>query len=91
MVEQILDTETESDKIPLRRSREIRTAFGAGCHAQALLAQLARTPADERRAPLRGMCLAPKDKCYTADLLTEGGSLVFEGFQPDYDATNGRP
>ena len=54
---------------------------------ETLLAQLARTPADERRAPLRGMCLAPKDNCYTADLLTEGGSLVFEGFQPDYDAT----
>ena len=54
---------------------------------ETLLAQLARTPADERRAPLRGMCLAPKDNCYTADLLTEGGSLVYEGFQPDYDAT----
>ena len=54
---------------------------------ETLLAQLARTPADERTAPLRGMCLAPKDNCYTADLLTEGGSLVFEGFQPDYDAT----
>ncbi len=54
---------------------------------ETLLAQLARTPDDERRAPLRGMCLAPKDNCYTADLLTEGGSLVFEGFQPDYDAT----
>ncbi|MDE0473742.1 MAG: amidase family protein, partial [Gammaproteobacteria bacterium] len=54
---------------------------------ETLPAQLARTPADERRAPLRGMCLAPKDNCYTADLLTEGGSLVYEGFQPDYDAT----
>ena len=54
---------------------------------ETLLAQLARTPDDERRAPLRGMCLAPKDNCYTADLLTEGGSLVYEGFQPDYDAT----
>ena len=54
---------------------------------ETLLAQLARTPDDERRAPLRGMCLAPKDNCYTADLLTEGGSLVYEDFQPDYDAT----
>ncbi len=54
---------------------------------ETLLGQLARTPDDERRAPLRGMCLAPKDNCYTADLLTEGGSLVYEGFQPDYDAT----
>jgi len=38
-------------------------------------------------APLRGVCLAPKDNFYTADLLTEGGSLVFQGFQPSYDAT----
>ncbi len=53
---------------------------------ETLLAQLARTPADERRAPLRGMCLAPKDNFYTADLLTEGGSLVFAGFRPDFDA-----
>ncbi len=52
-----------------------------------LLALLAGTPADEVRSPLRGMCLAPKDNFYTSDLLTEGGSLVFEGFQPDYDAT----
>ena len=46
-----------------------------------------QTSSDERRAPLRGMCLVPKDNFYTADLLTEGGSLVYEGFQPDYDAT----
>ena len=52
-----------------------------------LLAQLDGTPADEQRSPLRGMCLVPKDNFYTSDLLTEGGSLVFEGFQPDYDAT----
>jgi len=52
-----------------------------------LLAQLDGTPDDEQRSPLRGMCLAPKDNFYTSDLLTEGGSLVFEGFQPDYDAT----
>ena len=52
-----------------------------------LLAQLQATPADERSSPLRGMCVAPKDNFYTSDLLTEGGSLVFEGFQPDYDAT----
>ena len=52
-----------------------------------LLAQLDGTPDDEQRSPLRGMCLVPKDNFYTSDLLTEGGSLVFEGFQPDYDAT----
>ena len=54
---------------------------------QDLLAQAARTPLDGPEAPLRGACLAPKDNFYTADLLTEGGSLVFEGFRPDYDAT----
>ena len=54
---------------------------------QHLLAQAARTPLDGPEAPLRGACLAPKDNFYTADLLTEGGSLVFEGFRPDYDAT----
>ena len=52
-----------------------------------LLAQAARTPVDGPEAPLRGACLAPKDNFYTADLLTEGGSLVYEGFRPDYDAT----
>ena len=54
---------------------------------QNLLAQAARTPLDGPEAPLRGACLAPKDNFYTADLLTEGGSLVYEGFRPDYDAT----
>ena len=52
-----------------------------------LLAQAVRTPVDGPEAPLRGACLAPKDNFYTADLLTEGGSLVYEGFRPDYDAT----
>ncbi len=54
---------------------------------ETLLRQLHGTPADERRAPLRGMCLVVKDNFYTSDLLTEGGSLVFEGFQPDYEST----
>ena len=54
---------------------------------EALLAQADRTPGNGSNAPLRGVCFAPKDNFYTSDLLTEGGSLVFEGFQPDYDAT----
>ena len=62
-------------------------AYAARASREELLAQLDRTPADEQRSPIRGMCLAPKDNFYTSDLLTEGGSLVFEGFQPDYDAT----
>lgn len=52
-----------------------------------LLARAARTPVDGVDAPLRGVCLAPKDNFYTSDLLTEGGSLVFQGFQPAYDGT----
>ncbi len=52
-----------------------------------LLAQAARTPAADPNAPLRGIPLVPKDNFYTADLLTEGGSLVFQGFRPTYDAT----
>ncbi len=52
-----------------------------------LITQLDQTPADDGRAPLRGMCLVPKDNFYTSDLLTEGGSLVFQGFRPDYEAT----
>lgn len=36
---------------------------------------------------LRGVGLAPKDNFYTSDLLTEGGSAVYEGFRPEYDAT----
>jgi Asp-tRNA(Asn)/Glu-tRNA(Gln) amidotransferase A subunit family amidase len=52
-----------------------------------LLAEARRVPAEGPQAALLGACLAPKDNFYTADLLTEGGSRVFEGFQPDYDAT----
>jgi aspartyl-tRNA(Asn)/glutamyl-tRNA(Gln) amidotransferase subunit A len=52
-----------------------------------LLAHARRTPSDGPHALLRGACLAPKDNFYTADLRTEGGSLVYQGFQPDYDAT----
>ncbi|MBI4519824.1 MAG: amidase, partial [Gemmatimonadetes bacterium] len=62
-------------------------AFAARPTRAALLAQAARTPASNPRAPLRGIPLVPKDNFYTADLLTEGGSLVFKGFQPTYDAT----
>lgn len=62
-------------------------AFAARPDRDDLLAQAARTPADGADGPLRGICVAPKDNFYTADLLTEGGSLVFEGFQPSYDAT----
>ena len=62
-------------------------AFAARPTRESLLAQAVRTPPDGFDAPLRGICLAPKDNFYTADLLTEGGSLVYEGFQPSYDAT----
>lgn len=62
-------------------------AYAARPTREALIAEAARTPVDGVDAPLRGICLAPKDNFYTADMLTEGGSLVFEGFQPDYDAT----
>lgn len=62
-------------------------AFAARPTRADLLAQAARVPPDGPDAPLRGVCLAPKDNFYTADLLTEGGSLVFQGFQPNYDAT----
>ena len=62
-------------------------AYAARPSREALLAQAGRTPVDGVDAPLRGICVAPKDNFYTADLLTEGGSLVYEGFQPDYDAT----
>jgi aspartyl-tRNA(Asn)/glutamyl-tRNA(Gln) amidotransferase subunit A len=62
-------------------------AFAARPTREALLEQAVRTPVGGSDAPLRGICLAPKDNFYTADLLTEGGSLVYEGFQPTYDAT----
>ena len=62
-------------------------AFAARPGREALLAEAERAPIDGPDAPLRGVCLAPKDNFYTADMLTEGGSLVYEGFQPDYDAT----
>ena len=62
-------------------------AYAARPSRDALLAEATRTPAGGPDAPLRGIGLAPKDNFYTADLLTEGGSLVFEGYQPDYDAT----
>lgn len=62
-------------------------AFADRPSRESLLTQAARPPADGADAPLRGVCLAPKDNFYTSDLLTEGGSLVYEGFQPEYDAT----
>jgi aspartyl-tRNA(Asn)/glutamyl-tRNA(Gln) amidotransferase subunit A len=62
-------------------------AFAAKASRESALAQAARTPAANPRAALRGIPLAPKDNFYTADLLTEGGSLVYKGFQPTYDAT----
>jgi len=62
-------------------------AYAARPTREDLLTEAARTPAGGADAPLRGIGLAPKDNFYTADLLTEGGSLVFQGFQPDYDAT----
>ena len=65
----------------------IYQAYAARPSRQDLLAQAERIPAEGGDAPMRGICFAPKDNFYTADLLTEGGSLVFEGFQPDYDAT----
>ncbi len=66
---------------------DIYQAYADRSTRQALLEALDETPVDEQRFPLRAMCLVPKDNFYTSDLLTEGGSLVFEGFQPDYDAT----
>jgi Asp-tRNA(Asn)/Glu-tRNA(Gln) amidotransferase A subunit family amidase len=62
-------------------------AFAARPEREALLEAAQRIPSDGSDGALRGVCLAPKDNFYTADLLTEGGSLVFEGFQPTYDAT----
>jgi len=62
-------------------------AFADRPTRESLLSQAAKPPADGADAPLRGVCLAPKDNFYTADLLTEGGSLVYEGFRPEYDAT----
>src|SRR5690606_28303903 len=62
-------------------------AYAARPSREQLLEAVDRVPARGLEAPLRGIGLAPKDNYYTADLLTEGGSLVFQGFQPDYDAT----
>lgn len=71
----------------IERIDGVLQAFADRPDRDGLLAAAVRTPADGVDAPLRGICLAPKDNFYTADLLTEGGSLVFEGFQPTYDAT----
>ena len=65
----------------------IYQAYAARPSREELLSLADRVPPDGPNAPLRGICFAPKDNFYTSDLLTEGGSLVFEGFQPDYDAT----
>jgi aspartyl-tRNA(Asn)/glutamyl-tRNA(Gln) amidotransferase subunit A len=62
-------------------------AFAAKATRESALAQAARAPAGNTNAPLRGIPLAPKDNFYTHDMLTEGGSLVYKGFQPTYDAT----
>ena len=62
-------------------------AYAARPTRESLLGSADQAPADGVDVPLRGICLAPKDNFYTSDLLTEGGSLVYEGFQPEYDAT----
>ena len=62
-------------------------AYAARPSLKALLEAARAEPSDGEGAALRGVCIAPKDNLYTSDLLTEGGSLVYEGFQPDYDAT----
>ncbi len=77
--------EAYSDRIG--RFDGVLKAFAAKPDRAALLAEAGQTPAGGVDAPLRGACLTPKDNFYTADLLTEGGSRVYEGFQPDYDAT----
>lgn len=71
----------------IERFDQFYQAYAARPTREDLLAQAERTPPNGLDAPLRGVCLAPKDNFYTADLLTEGGSLVYEGFQPDYDGT----
>jgi Asp-tRNA(Asn)/Glu-tRNA(Gln) amidotransferase A subunit family amidase len=71
----------------IERFDHLYQAYAARPTRDDLLAQAERTPPGGLDAPLRGICLAPKDNFYTADLLTEGGSLVYEGFQPDYDGT----
>jgi len=67
--------------------QDVYQAFAARLDRQTAMERAERIPAGGPDAPLRGIALAPKDNFYTADMLTEGGSLVFEGFQPDYDAT----
>lgn len=62
-------------------------AYAARADRDVVVQRARRTPSMGVDAPLRGVCVAPKDNFYTADMLTEGGSLVYEGFQPDYDAT----
>ena len=71
----------------IERFDGVYQAYAARPSRESLLSQASGVPAAGPDAPLRGIGLAPKDNYYTADLLTEGGSLVFKGFQPDYDAT----
>jgi Asp-tRNA(Asn)/Glu-tRNA(Gln) amidotransferase A subunit family amidase len=66
---------------------DVIQAYAARPTLQAALAEARRRPAGDARAVLRGIPLAPKDNFYTNDMLTEGGSLVYKGFQPTYDAT----
>lgn len=71
----------------IERFDPVYQAYAARPSREDLLRSAGAVPADGPDAALRGVCLAPKDNFYTADLLTEGGSLVFEGFRPEYDAT----
>ncbi len=48
---------------------------------------LAAAAGTDDRDVLAGVGLAPKDNYYTADLVTGAGSLVYDGFVPDYDGT----
>ncbi|NHC12653.1 amidase [Motilibacter deserti] len=61
-------------------------AYAARPSRADVLAAAAAVRIDSRNL-LTGVGLAPKDNYYTKGLLTEAGSLVFEGFVPEYDAT----
>jgi Asp-tRNA(Asn)/Glu-tRNA(Gln) amidotransferase A subunit family amidase len=62
-------------------------AYAARTSRAQLRSLAARRPPDGPNAALRTIGVAPKDNLYTADLLTEGGSAVTEGFRPSYDGT----
>ncbi len=71
-----------------RYEERVNAAIAINANALEDADQLDRERGEGRvRGPLHGIPIALKDNIHTTDMPTTGGTLVFEGFVPPYEAT----